>query len=382
MHGQPGWAYYVPPTREAVASDLQGLRQTTIATGPEALRHRYALLNLPYLTGVNDLEQRLHVLADSLRSAIAHPRLNLAQRLIASIVFFPSEEQAQLFLRERRELASQEIHRQLPPGPGQTRGLSVKQIEDREARVVAMLADLLLDRAFGRRVVVEHGLAETVAPPDDPYQGKGYEWVESTHELHFDARDPCRQRLRYTILLRALRRDQRLFQIRHDPVLPGEELPVVMLSGGEGHCFVGRVPDGRPNQPRAHLLYFDLGRTLQLGKTTQLAFEREFLQESAEQPGFGMGMDGTRQERLVLEAVLPPVMRCAGWAREEWSDGRPTADLVRSERFDVHDGESIHARFDVPQPERWHHFQIVWWRRGDPRARDGVTPGAPASGSD
>lgn len=276
------------------------------------------MFHLPGLIGIVDPEMRAQALVAVIDAVVSHDQLTTEQRVIARWLFTPPAESQELFLHERRQAVAEELD---SVGASNAPKLTRKQIEDREARLLPLLARLLLDPAFMQDLLGPLGAQTGTHAPADPYEPKGYEWVESVHRLVFDDHDPRTQRLSYSIVVRARRRDQRLFWIRHDPIVDGSELPVEVLSSGDGHELLGRVADPRPHQARAHLLFFYLGRALQPGETTTLIFERGFQQASLGQPWFGMEMDDTAQERLRLEVYLPAGMGCRSWAKETWSSG-------------------------------------------------------------
>lgn len=360
MTSRPVWALYDVPGRDALIADLQSLRQTAPPITLAVVRSRHALAHLPFLLNVHDLDRRAELLLGALRDAFSHSRLTAEQQVIARWIFFPPEAAAQRFVHERRDAASEEIALTQRDRGGKAVRRTGKQIEDREARMLALVADLLLDSGFADAFAERHSLEIPTRAPADPYEGKGYEWSESEHHLEFDDADPRLQRLRYTITIRAVRRDQRLFWIRHDPVLEGDDLGVEVLSGAEGHSLLARLPDPRPNQRLAHILLFFLGRTLQVGETTRLAFERAFRQRSPDQPWFGMEMDGTPQKRLVLSVRLPAAISCVRWACEEWTGGDAHARLIKRTEHSAELGQAVTARYEPQSLEPWHHYRIVW----------------------
>ena len=356
----PRWALYHPPSHQAVVSDLQALRQASARTRVAKARDLYALQNLPFLLDVDDPQRRAELVVDAVRMALEQPILTSEQRIIAYTVLLPDAPTDQFSLAERRRLAADEIGRLLQD-PGQRPAhRTVKTIEDRESRLIPRIADLLLDTEFSRAVLELHDLEPVVPPPVDPYDGKGYEWLESHATLRFSKTDPRVHTLRYSIVIRALRRGQRVFLMRHDSLSAGEEGPVRVLSKSEGHSFLGRTTDRAPSySPQAHMLYFFLGRELSLGEETCIEYERSFEQVSPEHPYFSMEMDAAPQRLLVLEAHIPASMGCKEWVREVWASGAADAALVSSETFSI-EGDAV-ARLRVKDAKPYHHYRLSWF---------------------
>jgi hypothetical protein len=365
------WAVYEPPPAEAVLADLHTLRQATVRTRHARAQSCYALMHLPFLSSVDERPYRAELVLEALAEALAHDGLTLEQRTIGRLVLLPSEAHEQQKLHQRRDEAAALIDRKLESAGRRPLHLSRKMVEDREAKILLRIADLLLDGAFGERFMARSGLAMAVNPPLDPYEGKGYEWVRSEHTLKIDPENPRLHTLRYAITIRALRRGQRLFQLRHDPVRPGKEGPLEVLSTGKGHSFLGRVPDPLPNQVDAHMLYFHLGRELPLGETACVEFRRIFEQDEAAHPCFAMEMDAAGQEALVLEVHLPSSLMCVEWRSEEWSSGGAEGHLIATNSFPVN-GDAV-ARYEIAGAKPFAHYRVVWTTGGS-HTQGGVPP--------
>jgi hypothetical protein len=357
---RPRWGLYDPPAATAVIDDLQALRQATTPISGTMVRQRYALFHLPFLVDVADLDGRARMLVEALREVVTHPLLTPEQQIIARWILFPPADAAQRLLHERRGLASSEIASRLADRNGTAITRTRKQIEDRESRILAVIAQVLIDRHPASAGTNGSRSPIVAQPPIDPYEGKGYVWLDSEHRLTFDENDPRVQTLRYSVVIQAVRRDQRLFWMRHDAVMDGDELPIEVVSSDAGHVLLGRVDDPRPQQARAHLLFFYLGRTLAVGDTTRLVYERRFRQSSAAQPWFAMEMDDTPQDRLLLEVFLPAGMRISSWTREEWTGSSGDAACVERERFDATSDVGTWARYEILDTTPRHTYRITW----------------------
>jgi hypothetical protein len=359
----PLWAKYQPPTVETVAEDLQRLRRDGQLT-PKAVARRYVLTHLPIGLAIDDLRRRAELLADAIREAIQHNLLTEEQRIIAPWSFAPPAAFAQRSLRDRLEQAALELDQRFPVDRwGEPQEWSLKRVQDREDALISTVAGLLLDSDFASSFLSRHEITVPVQPPADPYAPFGYEWVASEHELRFDAEDLQLHHLRYKIEIKAVRRGQRLFTLRHAWAGQGVEFPVRVLSEQEGHRLLERVPDPRPDNPSAHILYFYLGRALELGEPTVLEFTRDFRETSSPEHHFAMEMDDAPQERLTLRVFLPKEMCCHAWTRELWSDSSTNSRRLEREVFPITPGEDTLAEYDV-HPEPWRYYRIVWWKSG------------------
>ncbi len=357
------WARYDLPARDAIVRELQVLRAEGVVTAA-SVAEQYALMHLPFALAPLHREERAALVVEAVRQAAASELLSPEQQIIARWVLFPPASHAQRFLHERQQSASEEIESILTdPRTGAPLRRSVKQVQDRESRMLLIVAGLLLDERFAESLQPEFSGIPSVQPPDDPYQNAGYEWVESNHELRFDKKEPTMHELRYDITIRAVRHDQRLFWIRHDPRVVAHELPVTVLSGADGHSLFGRLEDPRPFQEDADLLYFSLGKTLSLGEVTTISFTRGFRAELP--PSFAMEMDSNGQARLKLSVYLPRILNCRGWAREVWTDGSASGQPVLQERFSIPPNSDTHAEFEVFDLRPYHLYRIIWWHSGE-----------------
>ncbi len=354
------WVRYESPRRDAIIADLQDHRQAGAPLSAATVRSRYALFHCPAVIGVGDFERRAQVLARVLTDAFTNPRLSDEQQVIARWMFMPSPEAPERLVHERRQRAADEMLATLVDRRGHPVRMTTRQVEDRESRVVGIVADLLLDPEFGAPHLA--ALAQSgdppLPPPADPYQGDGFEWYESTHEMFLHPHDPYWRRDRHTIVVRALRRRQRFFTMLDDGPID-EELGWELLNASGGQQLLPIIEEQLPYIVTARLIIVYLGRPLELGETHEIRLQHTFRGAHVEQ-NLSVQKYEASSKRLTLRAHIPASRNCTGWTAEIWTPPGPTAANVLRERHVVPHGTDVDAVLDVTDTRPGHLYRLVW----------------------
>ena len=354
------WVRYESPQRVAIIDDLQDHRQAGAPLSPSTVRSRYALFHCPAVIGVSDFQRRSQVLVRVLADAFTHSRLSDEQQVIARWMFMPSPEAPEQLVRERRHRAVEEMLSTLLDSRGHPVRMTARQVEDRESRVVGIVADLLLDPEFGAPHIAAAAQSgdPPVPPPADPYQGDGFEWYESTHETFLHPHDPQWRQDRHSIIIRALRRKQRFFTMLDDGPID-EDLGWELLGARNGQQMLPVIEERLPYIVKARLIIVYLGRPMQPGETQEIQLQHTFRGANVEQ-NLSVQKYEAASQRLTLRAHVPASRNCRGWTAEIWTPPGPAAANVLREHHAISHGTDVDAVLDVTGTRPGHLYRLVW----------------------